>query len=362
MNILILGGTGSIGAALVNILKSTTWNIVVTSRKAKDSVGNVTYIEGNAHEKTFLTKCLQKEKWDAIVDFMAYTTKEFSKRYKLFLKNTNQYFFLSSSRVYAKSDSPITEYSARLLDVCGDEEYLKTDEYALAKARQENLLFASGSRNWTIIRPYKTYNNNRIQLGMYEKEEWLYRLMMGKTLVFPSQLKSRKTTLTYAADVAVAIKQLIGNEAAYGETFHITTTESLTWEKVFKEYTSILRECTEKQFHVKYVDDIEMFYDIWNPYQIKYDCDIDRCFDNSKIVSATNNKLQYTAFTEGINRCLKEFVVSPTWRSINWNLNFWMDDITDEKTRIWSIVGLKEKARYIKYCMKDRHVGRGKGK
>ena len=30
-----------------------------------------------------------------------------------------------------------------------------------------------------IYGPYKTYNN-RLQLGMYEKEEWLYRLMMGK--------------------------------------------------------------------------------------------------------------------------------------------------------------------------------------
>ena len=190
MNILILGGTGSIGAALVNILKTTSWNIAVTSRKAKDRVGNVTYIEGNAHEKMFLTECLHEEKWDAIVDFMAYTTKEFSERYELFLKNTNQYFFLSSSRVYAESDSPITENSARLLDVCGDEEYLKTDEYALAKARQENLLFASESKNWTIIRPYKTYNDYRIQLGMFEKEDWLYRVLMGKTLAFSTSSTS----------------------------------------------------------------------------------------------------------------------------------------------------------------------------
>lgn len=97
--------------------------------------------------------------------------------------------------------------------------YLATDEYALAKARQENILLTTNKKNWTIIRPYKTYNNNRLQLGMYEKEEWLYRLMMGKTLVFPNELKKRKTTLTYAADVAVAISELIENESAYGEIF-----------------------------------------------------------------------------------------------------------------------------------------------
>ena len=187
---------------------------------------------------------------------------------------------------------------------------------------------------------------------MYEKEEWLYRLMMGKTLVFPNELKKRKTTLTYAADVAVAISELIENESAYGEIFHITTTESLSWEDAFEKYTSILSETTGKQFHIKYVDDIEMFYNIWNPYQIKYDCNIDRRFDNSKINRATNNKLQYTLVAEGINKCLKKFIESPEWRNINWKLNFWMDTITGEKTKIWDADGLKEKARYVKYCIK----------
>lgn len=39
-------------------------------------------------------------------------------------------------------------------------------------------------------------------------------------------------------------------------------------------------------------------------------------------------------------------------RNINWKLNFWMDNITGEKTKIWDADGLKEKARYVKYCIK----------
>ena len=116
--------------------------------------------------------------------------------------------------------------------------------------------------------------------------------------------------------------------------------------------TRTKRENVQKQFHIKYVDDIEMFYNIWNPYQIKYDCNIDRRFDNSKINRATNNKLQYTLVAEGINKCLKKFIESPEWRNINWKLNFWMDNITGEKTKIWDADGLKEKARYVKYCIK----------
>lgn len=51
---------------------------------------------------------------------------------------------MSSSRVYADSQTPITENSPRLLDVYKEEEYLKTDEYALSKARQEDILHRSG--------------------------------------------------------------------------------------------------------------------------------------------------------------------------------------------------------------------------
>lgn len=61
---------------------------------------------------------------------------------------------------------------------------------------------------------------------------------------------------------------------------------------------------------------------------------------------------EYTVFTEGVNKCLKKFIESPEWRNINWRLNFWMDNITGEKTKIWDADGLKEKARYVKYCIK----------
>lgn len=36
--------------------------------------------------------------------------------------------------------SPDKEANARLLDVSTDKHFLKTDDYALAKARQENIL------------------------------------------------------------------------------------------------------------------------------------------------------------------------------------------------------------------------------
>ena len=172
MDILILGGTGAMGVPLVAILKKEGHELYVTSRRKMTSEENLHYIQGNAKDPVVFTSLLNR-KYDVIIDFMVYSTDELERRLPELLSHTGQYCFFSSSRVCAESKKPITEDSPRLLDACTDQEYLYTDEYALAKAREENLLRKSQERNWTIIRPYITYNDYRLQLGVYEKENWL---------------------------------------------------------------------------------------------------------------------------------------------------------------------------------------------
>ena len=119
MNILVLGGTGAMGASLVPVLAANRNEVTVTSRSAHESYSEgIHYLKG----MPFLREIL-KEHYDAVVDFMSYTTKEFQERYKLFLNSTDHYIFLSSSRVYADSKSPLTEESPRLLDVSTDKVY-----------------------------------------------------------------------------------------------------------------------------------------------------------------------------------------------------------------------------------------------
>lgn len=175
MKILILGGTGAMGVHVSDLLSQKGYDVVVTSRReCKSSVPNLQYRKGDAKDPAFLRELLS-ERWDAIVDFMVWSTAEFADRVEQYLNATGQYVFVSSYRVYA--DSPvITEDSPRLLDVVDDSDYLKTDEYALAKARCENMLFESGKKNWTIVRPAVTYDGTgRFQLAVHESEVWLRR-------------------------------------------------------------------------------------------------------------------------------------------------------------------------------------------
>ncbi|MGN1318108.1 MAG: NAD-dependent epimerase/dehydratase family protein [Lachnospirales bacterium] len=347
MKILIFGGTGAMGTPLVNLLRKSNNELYVTSRSNNKSEGNIHYIKGNAHNLEFVQRILL-EKYDAIVDFMVYSSDELKKRVTLYLTNTKQYIFLSSSRVYADSKCRISEESPRLLDVCKDEDYTSTDEYALAKAREEDILIGSGYNNWTIVRPYITYNSYRLQLGVYEKEQWLYRALNGRTIVFPKNIAEKTTTLTHGNDVAYAIAKLIGNTKAYGQVFHIATEQYATWMEILNIYLEVIEKNIGIRPKVKLIDNSNSLQKIWNAAQIKYDRLYDRKFDNSKINSVCG-KVDYIDLREGIESSLKEFISDPKWINLNFRFEAWADKISKERTPLKEIKGKKMKLKYMKW-------------
>lgn len=310
MKILILGGTGAMGKPLVEILNAagrTETDILVTSRSPYPSKENVKYLVGNARDNIFLSSLLY-EKPDAIVDFMNYDLDEFAARIPMLLGSTKHYIWFSSCRVYAESDKPLTESSPRLLETSCDKDFLATNRYALRKARQEDLLKNSGFNNYTIIRPYITYNDERLQLGILEKEQWLYRLLNGKPLVVSETMLDKTTTLSHGDDVAAVVAKLIGNDNALEQTIQIAGPHTVKWIDLLKNiYIPIL----QKYINVPptYCSDsikaIEMLYE--GGYNTIYDCNYDRVFDSSKIDRLVG-PVSYKSIEEGIGSSLTNFL------------------------------------------------------
>lgn len=346
MDILVLGGTGAIGVPLVELLSKRN-KLFVTTRSKKENKRNIKYLQGNAKEDDFLYSMLDKQ-YDAIIDFMVYSTEDLKRRLPALLNHTKQYFFLSSSRCYADSNIPIKENSPRLVDICTDSEYEAIDEYGMSKGREENLLKESGRKNWTIIRPYITYNTYRIQLGVYEKENWLKRALEGKTIIFPKDIAVKKTSLTYGPDVAGAVEKLVGNPKALGEAFHITTSECHTWGEILEFYCDEIERITGKYPKIKLVDNSEGLQNVWNKWQIKYDRLYNREFDNSKIESV-RGKYEYKPTFDGLSRCLEEFIAKPKWFEMNAVYEAWCDRQCGEWTSLKDFSGMRHKLQYLRH-------------
>lgn len=283
MKILALGATGAIGRQLVAILaKDPAHEIYITTRRARQDQCAIRYLQGNALNRALLDDILQQD-WDVIVDFMVYDTPTFQSRVAALLSATKQYIFTSSARVFANSDTPITEKSPRLLDVSDDEDFLTSDEYALTKARQEDLLTSSSHNNWTIVRPYITFGKGRLQLGTLEKESWLYRATQGRSIVFCQDLMDKQTTLTDGAVVADMIANLIGQPMALGEDFNLTGLETTHWGAVVDLYCDALEQHLGQRPRLV-LQDFETFCEgAPSVAQVKYDRIFHRVFDPSKI-------------------------------------------------------------------------------
>ena len=163
--ILLLGGTGALGSYLADELLKTDHSVFITSRSEHQDFQNIHYLRGNAKDDAFLDSLL-KDSYDCIVDFMIWPTVQFKEKYREIITKTGHYVYISSYRAYANADmTPLTEDSPLLLDVTNDKEYLKTDEYALAKGREERVLKDSPYSNYTIVRPAITFSKTRFQLG-----------------------------------------------------------------------------------------------------------------------------------------------------------------------------------------------------
>lgn len=350
MEILILGGTGAMGIPVVQILAQCDHEIYVTTRKKRESQNeHVHYLMGNAKDINFVTNILKK-KYDAIVDFMVYQPGEFKNRLNLFLENTKHYIFLSSARVYADGKGKmISEKLPRLLDVSDDTDYLNTDEYALAKAREENELIESIHKNWTIVRPYITYNNERLQLGVLEKEYWLRRALNGKKIIFSKDIATKYTTLTYGFDVSLRIADLVGNKKAMGEIYHITSSQSIQWAKVLDIYLDVLEKKLGYRPEVYWLnssDDIAKIFQ--NKYQISYDRLYNRIFDNQKIQRISGEKKKFIDTETGLTQCLNQFLNEHrNFLEIDWKVEGELDKITGDYSAVSSIKGWKNKVKYF---------------
>lgn len=341
-DILIFGGTGAMGMPLVNILSEAGYNIYITSRLPRLDTGSIHYLHGNALNDDFAFDVLKSRKWKAVVDFMVYSTEKLQARLEELVSSTEQYVFISSCRVFADKDAVITEDSPRLLDVSEDVEYLKTDEYALRKAREENLV--RKYPNVTIVRPSVTFNDSRLQLGVYEAEDWIDRVLFDRTIVFSNDIASHITTMTHGEDVAKGIAGLIENPKAIGEDFNIVTSEFLTWGDVLKLYVEVLIE-NGFQPKIKMTDQaLNLRVKKWQ-YQVKYARLFDRKFDNSKILNVVPD-LTFRSTKEALYKCVGNYLRN-TPRRLNLG---WMSILQDREAKEFvSRKKFDELPRYLKY-------------
>ncbi|MDD4774593.1 MAG: NAD-dependent epimerase/dehydratase family protein [Eubacteriales bacterium] len=331
--ILVPGGTGAMGIYLVPELLSLGYKVDVVSLDDVESDNpNLRCFKANFRDDVVVDRFLKNE-YDCIVDFMIYNGPDFRVNFRRLVENCGHYIYLSSYRVYANEEHPITERSPRLIDVSTDTAFLaaRDNEYSLYKAMGEDVLRTSGLTNWTAIRPAITFSKRRFQLVILEADTIVWRAKTGKTVVLPQEALNVRATMSWAGDVAKMISRLVLSADAFGEIYTVATAEHNPWGTVAEYYHDLIG--------LKYITvGKEEFLSCLSPvtsggirWQLDYDRLFDRTVDNGKILGVTGMKQsELTTVYDGLKRELTALPADAFLNCGNTDRNRRMDAYLEE--------------------------------
>jgi nucleoside-diphosphate-sugar epimerase len=228
MRVLLIGGTGNLSADCAETLVRRGHEVAVVTRGRSPVPAGTRGIVADRADARALTEALRAAAPEVVVDFLAFTPSDLEPLAGALAGRVRQLVFISSATVYAKPHPvPLTEASP-LGNAWSAYARDKQDCEAWLAARGRDLPF-------TIVRPSHTFSPRWIP-NVVSSAGYTFarRLLEGRPVFVPGDGES-PWTLTTARDFAAGLAGLVGNAAALGEAFHITSDTALTWNRIVDE-------------------------------------------------------------------------------------------------------------------------------
>ena len=228
MRVLFIGGTGIISSACSPLAISSGIELYLFNRgkSQRPSPEGAHVLNGDIRNPEEARRVMGDLKFDAVVDWIAFTPDHVEADLDLFRDRTGQLLFISSASAYQSPPStlPVTESTVL------DNPYWQYSRNKIAC--EERLVKAYRDEKYpiTIVRPSHTYDKTLLPFeGGYSQFK---RMIEGKPVVVHGDGTSL-WVLTHHQDFARAFVPLLGNSHAIGEAYHITSDEWLTWNQIF---------------------------------------------------------------------------------------------------------------------------------
>lgn len=322
MRVLFIGGTGNIsGACTDEALRKgfEVFHLNRGTRPEKEKPG-VTVLKADIHDSEAVRSALAGRRFDSVVQFLAFRPEQVEADMELFGGIADQYVLISSASAYKKpSLTPVITEETPLENPFWEYARLKI---ACEKTLTENA--ASRSFPYTIVRPSHTYDDGWIP-GFFKSACYglAARMIDGKEVIVPGDGQSL-WTLTHSSDFAVGLVGLLGNKAALGEAFHITSDEHLTWEAIHRVIGQALGVIP------RFARVPSEFIAKVNPEKgagLLGDKAVSVLFDNSKIRRFVPDFCPKLRFAEGIARSLAWYDARPELKVADATLDADVDEI-----------------------------------
>ncbi|MDR0518031.1 MAG: NAD-dependent epimerase/dehydratase family protein [Fibromonadaceae bacterium] len=325
MKILFIGGNGNISWNCAQEALKKGHEVWVLNRDSGSVMRrklpkDVNLLKADIGKPEEVKQAIKGKKFDAIADFICFVPEQAKQDVEIYNGICEQFIFVSSASAYQKplTAVPITESTP-----------LKNPHWLYSRnkiACEELLLKEYRDRDFpiTIVRPSHTYDT--IIPAAMGSSGWTNssRMLIGKPIILHGD-GTTLWTLTHAEDFARAFVALLGNKAAIGQAFHITSDEWLTWRQISECVAHALGAAKPKFKCVPSEEIAQKNPDLGaGLLGDKAWCAI---FDNSKIKSFAPGWQAKIPFREGIEKTIGWFMENPERRKINLELDSFLDSL-----------------------------------
>ena len=306
MKVLFIGGTGNISSAVSRLAIASGMDLHLLNRGQRGvEMPGATSLIADINDPGSVAAALRGRRFDAVVNWIAFTQADIRRDYELFKDITGQYIFISSASVYQKppttpfitEDTPLanpfwTGYSDRKIEC----EMLLGDLH-----RREGFPMA-------IVRPSLTYDTVfPVALGGWNDFTIVDRMRRGQKIVVHGDGTSL-WTCTHSEDFAKGFIGLLGNAQAAGHAFHITSDEVLSWDQI---YQTIAQAAGTAADIVHVPSDFIARMEPWQKGNLHGDKAHSAIFDNAKIKRFVPGFQAAIPFRTGIRRTIEWFEEKP---------------------------------------------------
>lgn len=330
MKVLLLGGTGCIGgdiAALAAQKSGIELYLLNRGNRPMFVPKGAHCIQGDISKPEELRAKLEGMTFDVVADFLCYGVDQLESNLGLFRDRCGQYIFISSGAVYrTRSQCEIITEDKTMV---GNTVWSYGRNKILCERRLQAEHESSGL-DYTIVRPAFTYNKLRILHPVgppHQTYSWTIanRILQGRPLLMHDD-GNALCTVTHTEDFAKAFVGLCGNPAAFGEAFHITSDEFLTWNRV----AELVGEALGAKPNLCHVPAHDLGFELGGDFGEKLiSFARNGVYDNSKIRAAVPEFVCTTRFAEGIKRTIQFYWDNPEFQVVDDQFDRRMDEIAE---------------------------------
>ncbi|MFP4976505.1 SDR family oxidoreductase [Paenibacillus sp. CN-4] len=325
MKALFIGGTGTISMAITRQLAEQGWELYLLNRGRRQEglPEGVHLIEEDINDEKRVAERLVGLSFDVVADFIAFEPEHVQRDYRLFQGKTKQFIFISSASAYQTplSDYRITEGTPLSNPYWAySRNKIACEEYLMGQYRDHGFPV-------TIVRPSHTYDERSIPLGVHgSKGSWQVarRMLEGKPVIVHGDGTSL-WTLTHNRDFAKGFIGLMGNLHAIGESVHITSDESLTWNQIYEAVAGALGVKLEA-VHVP-----SDFLAECGPGDFRGSLLGDKAntvvFDNAKLKRLVPGFCAEIRFDQGISDTVRHILAHPELQKEDSEFDRWCDEV-----------------------------------